>query len=1287
MGLVKNALRRDVLVFVATVTVASMAAVVGPIGSAAAATIPSIGTNQNVTSAIVGATIGDQATVTGSSGGVSCPRTDEAGFSLGDTSDAGGVLFCSYPAFPGENPTDFFCDYSSSSGLLTTDNDAGFCPSSAGGGVSNPSGTVTFNLYSSATVQDGGTLLFTDTESLSAGAATSKGYATTSTGTYYWVATYNGDSNFSPVSSSASGEPVSIVQASPSISSSQQPATATVGSSVADRATMSGGYSPSGTVTFKLYSSSTVEDSGTLLFTYSESLSGGVATSKGYTTTSTGSDYWVATYNGDANNSSVVSGSSDEPVTVAQASPYLSSSQQPASAAVGYSIEDVAMLFGGDDPTGTVTFDLYSSATTQDSSTLLFTDTEPVTGVTTSSGFYTATATGTDYWVATYNGDANNISVVSGSSDAPVVVAKASPLISSSQQPASTTVGSSIADKATVKGGYSPSGTVTFNLYSSSTTQDSSTLLFSDSESLSGGVATSANYKTTAAGTDYWVATYNGDANNSSVGSSASGEPVTVAQASPLISSSQQPASATVGASIADKATVSGGYSPSGTVTFKLYSSASTQDAGTVLFSDTESLSGGVTTSAGYTTTSAATDYWVASYNGDSNNSSVSSAGSDEPVTVGKASPSISSSQQPASATVGASIADKATVSDGYSPSGTVTFKLYSSATTQDSSTLLFTDTESLSGGAATSSGYATTSTGTDYWVATYDGDSNNSSVSSAGSDEPVTVGKASPLIGSTQQPASATVGTSIADKATVSGGYDPTGTVTFDLYSSATTQNSSTLLFTDTETLLSGSATSKGYTTATATTLYWVANYNGDANNNSVVGDSASEPVGVALAPQEITGFNPPTSGVVGGNAVLSATGGGSGNPVTFGIDHATSPTDACVMSSSNPDEVVFVHVGTCVVDAFQAESALYSAGFASEAINVEPAATSTSVSYTNGVLSASVSAVAPGAGTPSGTVEFLTGGQLIGTGTLSSGTATLSYTVAAGAGEQVSATFEGTSDYSTSSSQAVTVSAAAVLVPEQVIDPSITATLRSAKPRSRTGWWTRPVTVVFHCNANGGELAGACPRSRTLTHSGKGQSVSQTVRTTSGGSATVHVNGINIDTTRPHIRLVGASARRLYTLTAPAARCLATDRFSGIRSCKLTEHRTRSAAGYQITYVARATSNAGTTASRGLTVRVTTIRLLGAKLTAMGVYEVTPGHAYRLEVISTTRPTYFNAAVAPEAPTPPQDRYFTRTGSIDGVPVWSTPINITTGFGRYPSWTIAIQLGSAHTAITLRT
>src|SRR5208283_1503174 len=345
---------------------------------------------------------------------------------------------------------------------------------------------------------------------------------------------------------------------------------------------------------------------------------------------------------------------------------------------------------------------------------LLFIDANvPLSGGVATAAGYTATATGTDYWVATYNGDSNNASVTSVTTAEPVTVTPVTPSINTTQQPATATVGSSIADKATVTG-YSPTGTVTFNLYNNS--GGTGTPLFTDTETLSGGTATSAGYTATATGTDYWVATYNGDSNNASVTSVTTAEPVTVTSVTPSINTSQQPATATVGSSIADKATVSGGYNPTGTVTFNLYNNSG--GTGTPLFTDTETLSGGTATSAGYTATATGTDYWVATYNGNSNNASVTSVTTAEPVTVTSVTPTINTSQQPATATVGSSIADKATVSGGYNPTGTVTFNLYNNS--GGTGTPLFTDANvPLSSGVATAAGYTAAATGTDYWVAT----------------------------------------------------------------------------------------------------------------------------------------------------------------------------------------------------------------------------------------------------------------------------------------------------------------------------------------------------------------------------------------------------------------------------------------------------------------------------------------------------------------------------------------------------------------------------------------
>lgn len=75
---------------------------------------------------------GTQSTTTGNPGaGFTCPPQDAGGFPLGTSNATADPIFCSYPAFVGEDPNDFFCTYSATTGALVTDNNAGFCPATA----------------------------------------------------------------------------------------------------------------------------------------------------------------------------------------------------------------------------------------------------------------------------------------------------------------------------------------------------------------------------------------------------------------------------------------------------------------------------------------------------------------------------------------------------------------------------------------------------------------------------------------------------------------------------------------------------------------------------------------------------------------------------------------------------------------------------------------------------------------------------------------------------------------------------------------------------------------------------------------------------------------------------------------------------------------------------------------------------------------------------------------------------------------------------------------------------
>src|ERR1700730_9981638 len=91
------------------------------------------------------------------------------------------------------------------------------------------------------------------------------------------------------------------------------------------------------------------------------------------------------------------------------------------------------------------------------------------------------------------------------------------------------------------------------------------------------------------------------------------------------------------GGTVSDSATLTGGASPSGIVTFKLFSPGDTTCSGTPFATKTGTLSGGTASSGPVTVGAAGTYNWVAAYSGDGNNSPVSSpCGSEQVVVTGQ---------------------------------------------------------------------------------------------------------------------------------------------------------------------------------------------------------------------------------------------------------------------------------------------------------------------------------------------------------------------------------------------------------------------------------------------------------------------------------------------------------------------------------------------------------------------------------------------------------------------------------------------------------------------------
>ncbi|WP_329262803.1 VWA domain-containing protein [Actinoallomurus sp. NBC_01490] len=218
---------------------------------------------------------------------------------------------------------------------------------------------------------------------------------------------------------------------------------------------------------------------------------------------------------------------------------------------------------------------------------------------------------------------------------------------------------------------------------------------------------------------------------------------------------------------------------------------------------------------------------------------------------VPKVTPSIATTPSD-SAPAGGNVSDTATLTGGYHPTGTVTFQLYAPGDTT-CTTPIATRTGTVSGsGTAASGNVAAGGVGTYRWVASYSGDDSNNPVTSSCGDEQVVVVKATPGIATTPS-GSVPAGGVVSDTATISGGYHPTGNVTFQLYAPGDT-TCTTPIATRTDTLSGSGTTASGNVTIGAAGTYrWTASYGGDANNNSVTSPCSAEQV--TVTPQRLTG------------------------------------------------------------------------------------------------------------------------------------------------------------------------------------------------------------------------------------------------------------------------------------------------------------------------------------------------------------------------------------------------------------------------------------------------
>lgn len=220
------------------------------------------------------------------------------------------------------------------------------------------------------------------------------------------------------------------------------------------------------------------------------------------------------------------------------------------------------------------------------------------------------------------------------------------PTLTTNANPAIGTVGTptTFGDSATVMGGFSPTGSITFTLYSDNNC--STTAIMTGSGTISsGGASWFANWTPTAPGTYYWRAIYNGDNNNNgyTTACGGAGQQIAISAANPTVTTTASPNTGTIGTSITagDTAILVGGYNPTGSITFTLYSDSSCTSAVSGMSGTGTVSNGSASWSNNWTPTAPGTYYWRAVYSGDSNNNAFTTGCNDtgEQIVINKAPP------------------------------------------------------------------------------------------------------------------------------------------------------------------------------------------------------------------------------------------------------------------------------------------------------------------------------------------------------------------------------------------------------------------------------------------------------------------------------------------------------------------------------------------------------------------------------------------------------------------------------------------------------------------------
>jgi hypothetical protein len=493
-------------------------------------------------------------------------------------------------------------------------------------------------------------------------------------GSYHWSAHYSGDSE-NPSADSNCSAASTVSKASPGLTGTASAGVVNTG--IHDEVTVTGGFSPTGEVIFRVYAPADTTCL-TPLETDSEPLQGDNAVSADFLPQQAGEFRWTAQYAGDENNEAVElpCGSANQASTVSKAAPTLSGVATSA-VVVGSTISDGATLAGGFEAEGQLLFRAYGPGDQSCADAPAYEATVPVDG----NGLYSppgfSPPAGLYRWTVEYAGDENNEAVELPCGSANQASAVGTITVTLATGATSGTVGNPVTATASLQEGAIPTGRITFTAFSPGDTDCSGAAAFSSTVEVSGnGSYRSAVFVPSRVGTFRWTVSYAGDPNHAPTSAGCGKATSSVSPASPSIAGDVTQR-LTVGTSFRVTATLQGGYAPAGTITFEIYRRLAAGGCATPVTVGVVPVAGnGAFSSDPLVARQAGTYSFGASYSGDAANQGASDPcdPSGPAIRVYRRTPQV---KPRARLTEGNQISIRAHLSGAASPSGVINFRLY----------------------------------------------------------------------------------------------------------------------------------------------------------------------------------------------------------------------------------------------------------------------------------------------------------------------------------------------------------------------------------------------------------------------------------------------------------------------------------------------------------------------------------------------------------------------------------------------------------------------------------